>query len=49
MKEVHDAFKYLNGPQGEKLPVEERCELLRRFTKEAVDLAKNAPSLVGES
>ena len=49
MEEIHDAFKYLTGPQGKKLPVKERCELLQRFTKEATELAKNAPSLVGET
>lgn len=48
-EEVHDALKYLTGPQGRKLPVRERMEKLKRFSEEAVELAKNAPSLVGET
>ena len=48
-EEVRDALKYLTGPQGRLLPKKERLEKLKRFSKEAVELAKSPPSLVGES
>lgn len=45
MEELKDVMSYLSGPQGQRLPVEQRVKRLEEVSKEVMELTRNAPSL----